>query len=194
MFAIPTVPWRTLLRLTRAAGPAERRGMKLSRFAWLALPLALLAVPGRADVNPEIEALGHDTYALTHWARTGFTRNTDKLKAQALEDAKAYCAKLHKELKILSTSTDRPAIPLTGFASAKVVFKALDASDPELHAPVAAAAPDGMAPPAVEAAPARTATDALYSDILKLDDLRKRGLLTDEEFLAQKKKLLEKAN
>jgi hypothetical protein len=105
-------------------------------LAWLALPLGLLAVTCRADTNSEIVPLGHDTYALTRWANNGFTRNTEKLKTQALEDAAAYCAKLHKELKIVSTATARPAVPLTGFASAKVVFKALDANDPDLHAPV----------------------------------------------------------
>lgn len=33
--------------------------------------------------------------------------------------------------------------------------------------------------------------DDVYTKILKLDDLRKRGLITDEEFDAEKKKLLE---
>jgi hypothetical protein len=33
-----------------------------------------------ADVNPEIVSLGHDTYALTHWANNGFTRNTEKVE------------------------------------------------------------------------------------------------------------------
>ena len=31
----------------------------------------------------------------------------------------------------------------------------------------------------------------IYSQLVKLDDLRKKGILTDEEFEAQKKKLLE---
>jgi hypothetical protein len=30
----------------------------------------------------------------------------------------------------------------------------------------------------------------LYTELMKLDDLRKRGILTDEEFEAQKAKLL----
>ena len=46
---------------------------------------------------------------------------------------------------------------------------------------------------AVNAAP-QDATDTLYKDLMKLDDLRKRGILTQEEFQAQKKKLLEKSN
>ena len=31
----------------------------------------------------------------------------------------------------------------------------------------------------------------VYSELMKLDDLRQKGILTDEEFAAQKKKLLE---
>ncbi len=173
--------------------------MRLPLFAWLTLPLGLLAATCRADQNPEIVSLGHDTYALTRWATTGFARNTEKLKSQALEDATAYCAKLHRELKILSATAERPAIPLTGFASAKIVFKALEANDAELHAPVPAVVPDAAIPAVAESTMPRTAapptaTDVLYGDLLMLDDLRKRGLLTDEEFQAQKKKLLEKSN
>jgi Short C-terminal domain len=168
--------------------------MRMPLLAWLALPLGLLAVTCRADTNPEIVPLGHDTYALTRWANNGFTRNTEKLKAQALEDATAYCAKLHKELKVVSTTTARPAVPLTGFASAKVVFKVLDATDPELHAPVPAPTPVAAVPVAVENATSRTETDVLYKDLMELDDLRKHGLLTEEEFQAKRKKLVEKSN
>jgi hypothetical protein len=168
--------------------------MRMPLLAWLALPLGLLAVTCRADTNPEIVPLGHDTYALTRWANTGFARNTEKLKAQALEDAAAYCAKLHKELKVVSTTTARPAVPLTGFASAKVVFKTLDANDPELHAPAPASAPGDAVPVAVENATSRTETDVLYRNLTQLDDLRKRGLLTEEEFQAKRKKLVEKSN
>ena len=87
-------------------------------------------------------------------------------------------------------------VPLTGFAHAKVVFKALDANDPELHAPVPAAV-DGVpaAPPVViQNAPPRTETETLYDDLKKLDELRKEGLLTEEEFQAKRKKLVDKSN
>ena len=57
----------------------------------------------------------------------------------------------------------------------------------------------GASPQAAESVPAvdtahaaSSATDALYSDLTKLDDLRKRGLITDEEFEARKKRILEK--
>ena len=168
--------------------------MRMPLLGLLASALGLLAVIGRADTNPEIVSLGHDTYALTRWATTGFTRKTDKLKSQALEDAAAYCAKLHKELKVISTTTDHPAIPLTGFANAKIVFKALDATDPELIAPASAPVSGAAVPAAVEPAAPRTETDVLYSDLMKLEQLRKQGLLTEEEFLAKRKKLVDKSN
>jgi len=169
--------------------------MKLPLFTCLVLGWCALSC--RANTKPEIVALGHNTYSLTRIAATGFARDTDKLKTEALEDAAAYCAQQHKELRVISSSSSRPRIPLTGFASAKVVFKALDAGDPELHAPLAppTARNEGeamMAPPPPAAA--RSSTDALYDDLMKLDELRKRGILTDEEFQAQKKKLLEKGS
>ena len=50
------------------------------------------------------------------------------------------------------------------------------------------------APVAVENAPPRSETDALYRDLMELDDLRKHGLLTEEEFQAKRKKLVDKSN
>jgi hypothetical protein len=178
-------------------------------FARVALLAGLVAASSRADQNPEIVSLGHDTFALTRWAETGFARNREKLKKKALEDATAYCARMHKELKVLSTEAKRPFVPLTGFAYAKVVFKALDANDPELHAPVAPApaaessAPGptpemapapAPAPVAVQPAPPRTPTEILYDDLKRLDELRKEGLLTEEEFQAKRKQLVDKSN
>ena len=37
------------------------------------------------------------------------------------------------------------------------------------------------------------ASDDFYAELLKLDDLRKKGILTEKEFEAQKKKVLKRA-
>ncbi len=42
--------------------------------------------------------------------------------------------------------------------------------------------------------PATSAQKDIYSELTKLDDLRKKGIITDAEFDAQKKKILEAAN
>jgi hypothetical protein len=161
-------------------------------FTTLLFVFGFVAASGRADTVARIETLGNNTYAATREAGNTFMRDLDQLKAEAMADAQAYCAKLHKELKVVSTTAKKPKVMLTGFASAKVVFKALDANDPELTAPNVAPTADGGSSNPVAAPAARTPTDTLYNDLMKLDDLRKRGILTEEEFQAQKKKLLEK--
>ena len=52
-------------------------------------------------------------------------------------------------------------------------------------------AAEGVSSPQA-APPVGSAIDALYNDLTKLDDLRKRGLITEEEFEARKKRILEK--
>jgi len=162
-------------------------------LACAALILGLVALTSQAKEQDGIVSLGDDTYAATRTASTGWVRNTDKLKALALGDAAAYCAKLQKELKVLNTTTDRPGAPLMGIAYAKVVFKALDANDPELRTPVLGTSPEGVTHAAAVAPPAKSKTAIFYDDLMLLDDLRKRGLLTDEQFEARKQKLLDES-
>lgn len=165
--------------------------MKRPLFACAALSLGLFALTSQAKEQDGIVSLGHDTYAATRTASTGWSRNTDKLKAQALEDAAAYCEKLNKKLKVLETKTDRPSVALMGVAYAKVVFKALDANDPELRTAVLETSPGGAAQVAAAPPPQKSETAQFYEDLMLLDDLRKRGLLTEEQFEARKQKLLD---
>ncbi|MBS0375312.1 MAG: SHOCT domain-containing protein [Proteobacteria bacterium] len=69
---------------------------------------------------------------------------------------------------------------------------------PEAGAAPAASAPPTRAalpaPPGSGAEPPRTAASAvsqLHEDLLKLEDLRRRGILTDEEFARLKQRLIE---
>ena len=61
------------------------------------------------------------------------------------------------------------------------------------HMQPAAGGPVYLAAPAAPVERHLT-TDELYSELVKLDDLRKKGILTDEEFQAEKKKLLSHSN
>ena len=58
----------------------------------------------------------------------------------------------------------------------------------ETVAPMPASEP---APPV--AASEKPAAGDLYTELIKLDDLRKRGILTEEEFQAEKKKVLSRS-
>lgn len=158
------------------------------------------AVVGCAT-SPKVISAGDGTYSVTRSAKTGFTLHADKLKAEALDDAAKFCAAHGKELKVVDVSVVEPPFYLRDIAKAKVVFKALDAGDPELRSePVRSVIPDRPAPAVVAETPAPAAvvagpltTDELVSELTKLDDLRKKGILTDEEFQAEKKKVLSRS-
>jgi hypothetical protein len=143
--------------------------------------------------------MGDNTYSITREAGSAFSRDLDKLKADAMDAAAKFCADQGKQMKVISVTGKMPMFA-TGYGRAKVVFKALSPGDPELtsapEAPGAppSAAPAYVAPPYVPPAERHLSTDDLYAQLTKLDDLRKKGILTDDEFQAEKKKLLSRSN
>ncbi|HEY5551071.1 MAG TPA: SHOCT domain-containing protein [Opitutaceae bacterium] len=150
---------------------------------FLLLALALSAGAAWAQSDPKFESLGDDTYTVSVHATHKFTRNTKKLTALAIEAAEAFCAKDGKVMKLVSTDDKRGMYGVGGFATATITFKALPPGAAEL-------ATAQSQQPQVRAPLPATPTDSLYDELLKLDDLRKRGILTDEEFDAEKKKVL----
>jgi len=170
--------------------------MKTTPPVWLLLlfTFVLPASLARALETSSIESLGNDTYSVTASATTKFTRNTAKLKAAAIDAATQFCAKEGRQFKLLSVGERKSMYMVGDMATTKITFKALKAGDPEL-----APAPGETARPVVAAAPAPTpaplpavTADVLSSELTKLDELRKKGLLTDEEFTLAKKKLLDR--
>lgn len=160
--------------------------MRMPLFSCLALALALSPAFSRAaDFTLEVTPQPDGTIVLTRYASTGFARNADKLQQRALADAASYCEQRHLVLKVIRTEKHRPFVPATGFAYGRVVFLALEPNDPALRAP---------APAAVEASvagPPRSATDTLYSDLMKLEELKQRGILSDAEFQTLKQRLID---
>jgi MFS superfamily sulfate permease-like transporter len=167
--------------------------------------LAGIALAGCASSSsvasaPEAVAMGNNTYAITRVARHALDRDIDALKAQAMEDATRFCAARGKQLKVVSMKEEKPWISV-GYFKVTIVFKALNAGDAELTAqpaPVAAspqpaymAASPQPAPPAISEKPVTTGD--LYNALMQLDDLRKKGILTEEEFQAEKQKVLRRS-
>jgi hypothetical protein len=135
--------------------------------------------------------LGDDTYSITREAKSAFNRNIEKLKADATAAATEFCEAQGKQMKVISLTADVPLFSL-GYAKAKIVFKALNPGDPRLTSDSASMAAPAMAP-AMAPVEKPLSTDELYAALVKLDDLRKKGILTDDEFQAEKKKILNKS-
>ncbi|MDQ5977836.1 MAG: hypothetical protein QG602_808 [Verrucomicrobiota bacterium] len=154
--------------------------MKAPRRWFLVLAAGVLVNLGlAAEVSP-VAAARDGSFRITAKATHKFTRNTDKLKDQAMAAATEFCSKEGKMLKVLNVEEDRPQYLVGRFPSVTLTFKALAATEAEL-APVATAA---------QATPKPMTTDELATELTRLDELRKKGLLNDAEFEALKQKLL----
>jgi hypothetical protein len=193
----------------RFRGAARQRNLDLSSptgdgfavtsntlFKFFSASLLAVTLAGRAsahdDVGPAVQK-GQNTYTITATASSAFMTDTDKLKDEANAAAVQYCADHGKVLKVISLTSKSPHFSL-GYCTGTVRFMALDAGDPALlppPAPSSAAAPETYAAPA---APRSLSTDELVAELTKLDDLRKKGILTDDEFQAEKKKVLSHTN
>lgn len=168
------------------------RKLPLSRFLLAgAIFLASLSAAWAASASSIIPN-GDDTYTVKREARTTFDRDLDRLKSEAVNDANQYATSKGMEAKVISVSTKKPWY-LVGFPSATVIFRLYKPGDPLLTAPVSSSANSASAAPAPTYAPPPIGTDELYKDLLKLDELRKKGILTDQEFEQEKKKLLDRS-
>jgi hypothetical protein len=157
---------------------------------FLALLLAAFALTARAQNISPISPIGNDTYTVTVKATNKFTRNTDRLKAAGISAAMEYCNKEGKKFKLVSATEHKQMYLVGPMADTVVTFKALPPDSPELATAAPAAAQSFTPPPASSAGSA--AVDELSADLIKLDDLHKRGILTDEEYASAKKKVIDR--
>lgn len=177
-----------------------RRVKKLPQFTLLLWLCLCAAVPSYAGgSHTKLVEHGDNTYSYTREAATTFNRDVEQLTAEAKEDAAKFCAGKGKQAKVVSIVVNKPWYTL-GFATATVTFKALEAGDPELaeaaSVPVVNARKKTKTPPVVAPPPTPTLpapVSDLYTDLLKLDDLRKKGILTEEEFQTEKQKVLSRS-
>jgi hypothetical protein len=150
------------------------------------------AIAGCAS-NPSPVQLSPGTYLISREDKGGIFGNPSALKASVISDANAFAASKGKVAIPISTH-ETPAYPLH-FASFDYQFKLVDAGSPEAKstalAPTANVRIEQHGTTTVDVHGDSVAKKDVYAELVKLDDLHKRGILTDSEFEAQKKKLLD---
>jgi len=155
---------------------------------------------------PEARSLGGDVYALTASASRYNTGKREDLarQAAAFAESRGKVAVALPQPGTLS-GIDRGGVVEYRFrlvdkdgSARQAPAEPVAPAKAEATPPPAPASPAKAEPPAApkEASPARPIEPAgprpdLYGELIKLDDLRKRGILTEAEFQAQKKKLLD---
>jgi hypothetical protein len=161
-----------------------------------AILCVLITLVGCAS-NSGVISMGNNTFMITHQAATGFS-GSGSLKAEVVRDAAKYCEMQGKQMKVVSITEAKPPYILANYPKAEIVFKALPPNDPELktepsYDPSGTQIKVGEQPPiraSVDLNEKQVTSDDVYSKLEKLNELRKKGILTDEEFTAEKKKLL----
>jgi Short C-terminal domain len=165
------------------------------KSSFLVIGLTLLL--GGCQSNSGVVLMGPNTYVVTRQAATGFS-GSGTLKASALEEAAKFCAEHGKQLKVVAITEAQPPYILGNFPKAEIVFKALDPGDPELRRdseidPSGSRIKVGERPPsepAIDINEKHVSASDLYTKLTQLDDLHKRGILTDAEFETEKQKIL----
>jgi len=155
------------------------------------LLLFFLAIATNAQA--EIVQLSADTYLAIRTSRAGMFGSMAGLKAATIREANEFAAAHRKTIIPISTQ-ERPAGRPGEWPTVEYQFRLVAKDDP--------AAANGVAlvprPDVVVETNSHTDTKAveekkpdLYTELTKLDELRKRGLLTDQEFEEQKRRLLQ---
>ena len=160
---------------------------------WIALASGCLLLLGCA--NPGIVQLSPDTYMLARTDKGGIFGNASAMKADVIREANAFAASQGKVAIPLATN-ETPMRPGQNFASYEYQFRVVDASDPEARRTSLVPRPNVVIEKTEKTTldvRTKDTTDKpkdVYAELIKLDDLRKRGILSEAEFDAEKKKLL----
>ncbi len=166
--------------------------MKIRSTLLLAFLTLMAVLMGCA--NPGIVKLSQDTYMLSRTDKGGVFGNTSAMKADVIREANEFAASQGKIA--IPISLNESPMYIGHFASVDYQFRVVDESDPEARRINLVPRPNVVIEKTEKTTMDVNTKDQtnrpkdIYPELLKLDDLRKRGILSQEEFDAQKKKLL----
>ena len=142
--------------------------------------------------QPEIIQMSPDTYMIVKEDKAGiFGGGLPKLKASIIKQANDFAASQGK-IAIPLHSSERPMGIAGQWAYFEYQFRVVSKNDPEAGRTHLGSSPDTVVyvDNSRPSAPKVDRSEDYYTRILKLDDLRRRGLITDEEFEAEKQAIL----
>jgi len=150
--------------------------------------LGILAVAACAKPGTVVQ-LSPDTYMVSRTDKAGAFGSASAMKVDAIREASEYAAGQGR-VAIPLHIRETPAAP-GGFASVEYQFRVLDKSDPEARRVSVVPRSEAAAEKGEKADGGGIDVRAdFYNQLIRLDELRRRGILTEAEFDAQKRKLL----
>ncbi len=136
--------------------------------------------------NSGVVPIGKDTFMVSREAGTGFS-GTATLKAEAFEEARAFCRGQKRYLQIVNTNVSQPPFIFGNYPKAEVQFMCLSENDPELNRPKLRR--DAGASLKVTKDITSRKPD-IYTELKKLKELLDSNIITQEEFNERKKIIL----
>jgi hypothetical protein len=139
--------------------------------------------------------LSADTYMISKTSAAGAFASRSGMQADAIREANEFAQKKGKVAVTRGSNWERPA---QGFPTFEYQFILVDKDDPRATGVSLTPRPDLVIEKTEKiTGDIRTKNDTenkadLYTELTKLDDLRKKGIITDAEFNTQKQKLLSK--
>jgi hypothetical protein len=157
------------------------------------LTLVALSAISACTTTTGVIPIGVDTYMIGTTGKSPGGFSGTEAKALAFKEAQKFCADKSRKVQVVNTQQADMRFGVN--ATAELQFMCLTDGDRELARPKLERTPDQLIqvrgqPSSVDSPSALKPKD-LYSELLKLEDLKKRGLLSNVEFEQQKKALLE---
>jgi hypothetical protein len=170
------------------------KGVRMRVKGFAGLLLLAYSTAALADERfSDVVQIAPDTYSISRTDHGGIFGNAGKMKTAVMKEAQDFAASLGK-VAVARHVQENPLVVGRSFASVEYVFWVLDKNDADarredFHKDPALATDEHIHVDVQQKAPTDTKKD-VYTELLKLDDLHKRGILTDAEFEQQKQKVL----
>ena len=167
-------------------------GTRVAALLSLCAVLGLLGAACTALPTTGIVKVSADTYRLTRVDPGGQYPDTAAMRAAVTAEADAF-AKGQGKVAI-PIATHEETMRVGHLSTIDYEFRLESPGEAPAKAaptpPPVAEAAKAPAAPAVDPRPSQAMPVELYNELIRLDDLRKRGILTDEEFQILKSKLI----
>ncbi|TCI11347.1 SHOCT domain-containing protein [Dyella soli] len=167
----------------------------MKNVAWLGL-LVGLGVCLTGCSNPGVVRLSGNTYILSKEDHAGIFGSQAKLQAEVISEANAFAESQGKVAVPVSTHGKPVGFGPGQWATFTYEFQLVDKSDSAAQsrvllpqADITVSKSERVTVDKSDAPPGRS--NDVYARLIKLDDLRKKGIISEEDFQAQKKKVLE---
>ena len=145
--------------------------------------------------NPGVVQISPDTYLISREDHAGIFGSSSSLKAGVISDANTFATSMGK-VAIPITTHETPIGILGKWAKFEYQFRVVDKNDPEAKRTAIMPRADMVIERTeninsnVRTKDETVKSKDVYAELIKLDDLKRRGIISEAEFEAQKQKLL----